>query len=241
MNQPLNIRRSEAPWSTLSDKEKRLLLKISSISWFHHFDKETFGFHTNGEKGEKNKVEAEAWGFDTNLFKGKSVLDIGAWDGYFSFWAEKMGAKRVLATDYCCWAEEAKYWGTQDGFNLAYDIIGSKIESKKIDVPDISIETVGKFDVVLFLGVFYHLPNPILGLQRAAEVTGDTLVIETAYEKTEGGALLELFPKNLRGDPTNYWSPNIKCLKFLLIEFLGFKKVRFRNVSDRRLTCFAYK
>jgi tRNA (mo5U34)-methyltransferase len=209
--------------------------KIKEISWFHHFDKETFGFETIGAKGQRNNIEAAAWGLNAELFKDKSVLDIGAWDGYNSFLAEKMGAKRVLATDRPIMQDT--------GFNLAHYIIGSKIESKKIDLFDISIETVGKFDVVLFLGVFYHLPNPILGLQRAADVTDKVLVVETTYENQIGGALLELFPPRLTFEPTNYWSPNVDCLEALLKKICGFKKVDFKigEPNEDRLICFAYR
>ena len=48
---------------------------------------------------------------------GRSVLDIGAWDGFFSFEAERRGASRVLAVDSYCWSGEG--WGKKAGFELA--------------------------------------------------------------------------------------------------------------------------
>jgi predicted nicotinamide N-methyase len=79
----------------------------------------------------------------------KSVLDVGAWNGYFSFEAERRGASRVLATDHFYWSGDG--WGTKAGF-LAHDILGSHTESKDIDIGDIWPATVGKWDVVLCMG-----------------------------------------------------------------------------------------
>jgi tRNA (mo5U34)-methyltransferase len=94
-------------------------------------------------------------------------LDIGAWDGNFSFAAQRHGAVRVLATDHFCWSGAG--WGTKDGFDFANGKMKAGVESLEIDVPDISPEHVGTFDVVLFLGVLYHLRHPLLGLERAAD------------------------------------------------------------------------
>ena len=214
--------------------------EIDEINWFHHYDHETFGFKTEGKKGILNVDEAKSWGFCPEIFSGNSVLDIGAWDGYFSFLAEKLGAERVLATDHFCWGGPG--WGTKDGFDLAHRILDSNVESKEIDVLDISPETVGVFDVVLFLGVLYHLPNPLLGLQIAMNVTRKVLIVETTYERlNEKKALFELHPKRLRNDSTSYWSPNMKGIREVLTEIIGFKEVAIKPWSKNRLICFAYK
>ena len=98
---------------------------------------------------------------------GKTVLDIGAWDGYYSFEAERRGASRVVATDHYCWSGDG--WGTREGFDLAHRLLGSRVEAIDIDVSEIRPETVGTFDIVLFLGVLYHLPEP-LGSPRTRRV-----------------------------------------------------------------------
>ena len=48
---------------------------------------------------------------------GRTVLDVGAWDGFYSFEMERRGAAKVLATDHFCWGGNG--WASQDGFNLA--------------------------------------------------------------------------------------------------------------------------
>ena len=65
-----------------------------------------------------------------------SVLDVGAWDGFFSFEAERRGAARVLAIDSFSW--EGDGWGSKAGFELAHEALGSRVESRTIDVLDLS-------------------------------------------------------------------------------------------------------
>ena len=74
------------------------------------------------------------------------MLDIGAWDGFHSFKAERRGADHVLATDSYVWR-----CGNIAGFELVHKILRSKVKSKEIDVMNISPDTVGLFDVVLSL------------------------------------------------------------------------------------------
>ena len=80
-----------------------------------------------------------------------TVLDIGSWDGFFAFEAERRGASRVLATDSFCWNGDG--WGTKDG-SIARKVFNSKVEDLEIDVLELSPEKVGTFDLVLCLGVF---------------------------------------------------------------------------------------
>jgi tRNA (mo5U34)-methyltransferase len=80
------------------------------------------------------------------------VLDIGCWDGYRSFYAEKQGAKSVLATD-----DISQNWGGNRGLQLAKTLLGSSVETKD-DVSICDLRSLGRtFDVVLCLGVCYHL------------------------------------------------------------------------------------
>lgn len=103
---------------------------------------------------------------------GKSVLDIGAWDGYFSFELERRGAKRVLAVDV--WDE-----GSLQAFLFARDMMKSNVEYLHIDAHDLSPATVGTFDIVLCAGLLYHLRHPLLGLERIRSVTKERLILET--------------------------------------------------------------
>jgi len=156
---------------------------------------------------------------------GRTVLDVGAWDGFYSFEAERRGAAKVLATDHFCWGGNG--WATQDGFNLAREALGSKVEDERIDVPDLSPEAVGgTYDIVLFLGVLYHLPNPLLALERVRSVVGGMLVLETEVDMlfTKRPAAAFFPGTELNNDPTNWWAPNVAAVVGML-EATGFRRV----------------
>ena len=159
---------------------------------------------------------------------GMSVLDIGAWDGFFSFEAERRGAARVLATDDFCWG--GKGWGTKAGFELAQAALGSKVESREIGVLDLSPETVGQFDLVLFLGVLYHMRDPLLALDRVASVTRRQLILETGTDMTWLRKPLIAFSQGdeAAGDPTNWCGPNPAAVVAML-KTVGFSRVRIHH------------
>jgi tRNA (mo5U34)-methyltransferase len=156
--------------------------------------------------------------------KGKSVLDIGAWDGFFSFEAEWRGAARVMATDHFCWSGPG--WGTREGFDYVHARSLSRVEVHDADLPDLTPAAIGKFDVVLFLGVLYHLKDPYAGLERAAALCNETLIVETAGAMMDHPEPLMRFylGGELNLDGGNYWAPNFPCLQNMLLE-LGFKTI----------------
>jgi tRNA (mo5U34)-methyltransferase len=155
---------------------------------------------------------------------GKTVLDVGAWDGFFSFEAERRGSARVLATDSYCWNGEG--WGSKAGFDLAKRALGSSVEDKEIDVLDLSPNTVGVFDVVLFLGVLYHMKNPLLALEGLFSVTRERLIVSTLVDLTwlrrPAAAFYEGAEAN--EDPTNWWGPNPAAV-IAMLRTVGFSRV----------------
>ena len=209
------------------------------IQFFHSFmlDDETIK-----GLGRYDLLKARADRLFEGRIKGRSVLDIGAWDGFFSFEAERQGAKRVLATDHYCWSGPG--WGTKAGFDYIHARTESHVESLDIDLKDLSPERVGTFDVVLFLGVLYHLKDPLGGLERAASLCTETLMIETA------GAMFECTDPVMRfylgdelgGDATNFWAPNPLCLERMLKE-VGFGEVEFLESREgpTRILARAYR
>ncbi|HWC11597.1 MAG TPA: methyltransferase domain-containing protein [Acidimicrobiales bacterium] len=149
---------------------------------------------------------------------GLSVLDVGAWDGFYSFECKRRGAERVLATDHFVWT--GRTWGSKAGFLLARDALGLDVEDRDIDVMDISPRSVGSFDLVLLLGVLYHLTDPIAAIRAAASVTDRQLVVET--ETALNGLPFpagRLYPgRELNADDTNWWALNRAALEGLLRE-----------------------
>ena len=70
-------------------------------------------------------------------------------------------------------------FGTRSGFDLARRALGSGVEDVELELDDISPDAVGRFDVVLFLGVLYHLKHPWVALERVASVCDGLLILET--------------------------------------------------------------
>jgi tRNA (mo5U34)-methyltransferase len=183
-----------------------------SITWFHRMDLGS-GVQTQGIYDPTRTLPRLRL---PERLDGKRVLDVGAWDGFYSFEMERRGAD-VLATDSFSWSGEG--WGTKEGFLLARDALGSKVRDLDIDPTELTVESVGgPYDIVLFLGVLYHLPDPMQVLERLRGVTRGVLVLET-----EVGMLLtrraavEFYPKTeLNKDPTNWWAPNVAAMTGML-------------------------
>jgi tRNA (mo5U34)-methyltransferase len=156
--------------------------------------------------------------------KGLCVLDVGAWDGFYSFEAERRGAERVLATD--SWVWERAYG--MEGFLTARRLLNSKVEYMKIDPHEISKETVGEFDITFFLGVYYHLKDPLAVLERLAQVTRRQIIVESMVLCTPGkeGVPIARFVKGpeIGGDMSIWWVPNVECL-IQTVEAAGFSRV----------------
>ncbi|MDF1756575.1 MAG: methyltransferase domain-containing protein [Verrucomicrobiales bacterium] len=149
---------------------------------------------------------------------GLRVLDIGCRDGYFSFEMERRGAS-VTAID------SADPEST--GFSIAASLIGSDVEYEVQNVYELAAkESGGDYDIVLFLGVLYHLRNPLLALDRIREVIkpGAKLFVETQLAtapdciESDTPMCQFLFADTFRNDGTNKWAPNLSCLKAMVRE-----------------------
>jgi tRNA (mo5U34)-methyltransferase len=207
--------------------------QVEAITWYHRIELPG-GVITPGVNDSRFALSKLRM---PESLEGKSVLDIGAWDGFYSFEAAQRGARRVLATDSFVWQGEY----TQAGFRLAREALGlgEAVDDRVIDIMDMSPETLGEtFDVVLFLGILYHLADPIGALRRAASMCDEVLLIET---ETSLNFLpypaARVWPTSgLRGDPTNWFSFNIRALVDLL-RSMGFAQVQvtYRTPTVRRV------
>jgi tRNA (mo5U34)-methyltransferase len=199
--------------------------EIAGIRWFHQIDLGN-GIVTPGHDSSAEKLPR--LGIPADL-RGKSVLDIGAWDGFFSFEAERRGAERVVAIDPNAWRAPVgpdNPWSGQEGFKLARRILGSKVEDVDIGLDELSPELIGQFDVVMFMGVFYHLPDPLPILERVASVTAERLILETHADLVwlRRPAMVYYPGTVLSADDSNYWGPNLALLRELLVSH-GFRDV----------------
>ena len=223
------------------------LERIHSRQWYHSIEIEP-GLVTPGAHplAELQQV-LEHLKFPASL-DGLSVLDIGAWDGFFSFEAERRGASLVVAYDV---APEDYF-----GFSTAKALLGSKVDYVQGSVYELNREVVGTFDVVVFAGVLYHLRYPLLALDRIREICqgymllethcldncvlledGQTTTLERIDPRLSRIPLYRFYPTNeLNGDYSNWFSPNRRAIEAGL-RTAGFEPTLLSEWGDR----IAYK
>ncbi len=158
--------------------------------------------------------------------RGKRVLDIGAWDGWFSFEMERRGAS-VVAVDAT----------KKTRFLEAKTMMGSKVEHVVADISHLTPREVGYFDIVLFFGVLYHLKHPMLALERVCELATDLACVESfVTDEQPDGTIpaMEFYEgTQLGGQFDNWVGPNISCL-MAMCRTAGFTRVDFKSVVDYR-------
>ena len=151
------------PAEPVSDKQIRE--RIASVAhWYHQIEIRP-GITTPGINNSAHTLRQ----LDLAArYDGLRVLDIGARDGYFSFELERRGAE-VVAVDYMDPAET--------GFPVARELLGSSVDFHVGNIYDLTPERHGTFDLVLFLGLLYHLRDPLLALDRIWDVCNPDAVL----------------------------------------------------------------
>jgi len=213
---------------TFYELVQRQVALLSTKGWYHSIELPD-GNVIQGMIGvEALKQRLAAFPIPADL-TGKRVLDVGAWTGWCSFEMERRGAQ-VVAVD-CVEFEE---------FREAHRMLGSHVDYRILDVEELTQESVGLFDYVLFFGVLYHLRNPLLGLEKICAITRDTAFVES-FVTDDGSApcAMEFYETDeLGGQIDNWFGPSVQCAA-ALCRSAGFARVNLEYVSDRRagITC----
>lgn len=152
----------------MSTTNKSVMDSIKDFKWYQSIPLGN-GVITPGETGDAEERKLELMRLPKDL-SGKSVLDIGCNEGFFSFDAERRGAKRVVAIDKSVEAKEK--------FNLVKNLMKSKVELLFSDLLELDPAKLGKFDIVFFLSVFHHLRYPFQVIDRVFEFTKDYAIME---------------------------------------------------------------
>jgi len=258
-----------------------LAIDERGLFWWHSI-RLPDGTTTPGERAPE--VLEQAWeALRLPALVGKSVLDIGAWDGWYSFRAEAEGAARVVALDsfvwsldftrsdeywdyvrirkergepYDSWGPDCAYWDSEGlpgkrSFDLASTALKSRVVPVVADFAADDIGELGSFDITLFLGVLYHLREPLLALERLLSVTEELAVIETAairIEAQEDASLVEFISEYTdHFDSTTWYVPTQTALLgmcaaagFRSVEVVDELDVQSRGeITDTRLTVHA--
>jgi len=201
-----------------AEKERR----SKALRWFHSIDLGD-GVVTQGAKPAQ-RLAFQARHVFRHPLSGQSILDIGCWDGFFSFEAHRRGAGRVLAADHHVWN---RGWGRREAFELARACLAPAVTVREIPFDEMTPDTVGTHDVVLFLGILHHMRHPLAALERAASLTRHMLVVETPVDTRlpPDPPALAFYPfDEFRGDPGTFWGPNPAGVVAML-RACGFRKV----------------
>lgn len=197
--------------------------------WFHNLDLSGVPTAPDHFLGDYPRVKWRhfAGSLPADL-SGRTVLDIGCNAGFYSIEMKRRGAARVLGID----SDEAYL----DQARFAADVADLDISFQKLSVYDIA-SLKEQFDLVLFMGVLYHLRHPLLALDLIREhVVRDLLVFQsmqrgsdTVAEVNEnhnfwntglfldpGFPRLHFIEHRYADDPTNWWVPNRACVEAML-------------------------
>jgi tRNA (mo5U34)-methyltransferase len=204
--------------------DEELALKLIQGKYWHHDFEIIPGVRTHGAYDPAGLWNELQLPLDMS---GLSLADVGASNGYFSFEARKRGA-RVVAFDF--------RHKDNSGFGLAQYINGlSEIEHHHINVLDMTADQFGQFDIVLALGLFYHVSDPYMALANCAALSRSRLLIESYCidrqlpRRLTSEPVMRFLPDPERfpmqgqpnADRSNFWGFTSTCLK-RMVEDIGF-------------------
>jgi tRNA (mo5U34)-methyltransferase len=160
--------------------------------------------------------------------EGKTVLDVGCNAGFYALEMKRRGAARVLGID-----EDADYLAQA---RFAAEVLALDVEFEQLSVYDVA-QLGERFDLVIFMGVLYHLRHPLLALDLLREhVAHDRFLFQSMLRGSEkiepvardypfeerpqfdapGYPRLHFIEHSYASDPTNWWVPNKACVEAML-------------------------
>jgi tRNA (mo5U34)-methyltransferase len=216
--------------SVTASKSKDLRERIASLGpWFHNMELEGIRTAPDHFLGDYPACKwcrlADALPRDLS---GRTVLDIGCNAGFYALEMRRRGAERVVGID-----SDARYLRQAA---LSAEVTGLPIELMEMSAYDVA-RLRARFDIVLFMGVLYHLRHPLLALDLIREHVADDILVcqslqrgsesvadirhdypfeETAIFSEPAAPRMQFVEHSFAGDPTNWWIPNQACTEAML-------------------------
>ncbi|TFG41723.1 MAG: tetratricopeptide repeat protein, partial [Syntrophobacterales bacterium] len=223
-----------------------LVAAINSFSfWYHKIDLGN-GIVTPGWA----PISPQAYRIPDD-FTGKRVLDVGTWDGYWTFEALRRGAREVIAiddfSDYLGALDkrDRKAWETFDLCKKALGYPDERCKRVELSIYDLNESTFGHFDIIFFFGTLYNLRYPLLALDILSTICDQEIYVETAilddfspYRNGLGNGyagkqmVMEFYPHDEYGsNQSNWWAPTLYCL-LNMMDTAGFTDCRGWKLMD---------
>jgi len=219
--------------------------KISGRIWYHKIEL-PHGIITPGKR------PMGAWQRDLyripERLDGLRVLDVGAWDGYWSFEALRRGAKQVVAIDDFSDLLGVMTEGDRNGwenFDTVKEILGytdDQCQRHDLCLYDLTEDNFGRFDVIFCFGVLYHLRHPLLGIDLLSAICDQAIYVESAvctdYSPYKAGGypgiqmVMEFYPNDeYANNSSNWWAPTLACMANM-VKSAKFEKIKAWPFSD---------
>jgi tRNA (mo5U34)-methyltransferase len=197
--------------------------------WFHNLDLNGVPTAPTHFLGDYPQVKWQRFcGVIPERLQGKTVLDIGCNAGFYAMEVKRRGAERVLGLDTDDeYLEQARF---------AADVNGLDVEFRKMSAYDVG-QLGERFDLVIFMGVLYHLRHPLLALDLIYEHAARDLLLfqsmlrgsdeiapvqrdydfwSTEHFERPGYPRMHFIEHRYADDPTNWWAPNQACVEAML-------------------------
>lgn len=213
---------AQVPPAPLTPEAQAIMDRIKDIEWYHVLEL-PHGVVTPGRADHRR--QKHLYGLPQDM-TGIKALDVATFDGFWAFEMERRGAK-VTAVDIGRWSqadvplrwlermkpEEDRITG--DGFRLAKELLGSKVERKEMSVYNLNPKDLGQFDIVFLSDLLLHIRDP----QRALEKLWTVV-------KNPGGYAIIAEP----------YSPDLEKYKDVaLTQFIGYDKFVWQIPSTNTL------
>jgi SAM-dependent methyltransferase len=197
-----------------TDRET-LLARIRKEQWYQSIPLGD-GTSTAGETGASERDKIAMMDLPADL-SGKSVLDIGCSEGFYSFEFESRGAARILAID--------NHPDACRKAGLLHQLRASKVEFRKTDFFQLDSAEIGRHDIVLFLSVFHHLRHPLLAIDRLFDLTEEVTFIEYVEAMPESAEEISLLLRRRSKKAGRYQMLPTRSYMLELLDRAGYSQI----------------
>ncbi|HUX86870.1 MAG TPA: nucleotide disphospho-sugar-binding domain-containing protein, partial [Chloroflexota bacterium] len=231
----LDAARAPAALAPVTPEGQAILERIKDIEWYHSIDL-PHGITTPGFADHRGQLALYQLPED---MRGMRALDVATYDGFWAFEMERRGAE-VVAIDIAAWSQfdlpqrQLEAWrktGAPDkptgrGFQIAHELLGSRVERHIMSVYELSPEKLGTFDVVFLSDLLLHLRDPQRALENVGGVvrpTGVTIIADV-YEPRLEAVEDMLVSEYMACGNYVWWRPSIPTLKAMM-RVAGFGRI----------------